>query len=90
MRISELEAALNYTFPEVDDYMTIGGLIYHQLGRIPSVGDMVNLSGARLIVMEMDNHRITKVKFQYIAKQDNANSDDTGKSEKGNNDLSTD
>ncbi|MBF0124477.1 MAG: HlyC/CorC family transporter [Magnetococcales bacterium] len=64
MRISELGAILNHAFPEGDDYMTIGGLIYHQLGRVPEVEDVVNLKdGAQVVVMEMDNHRITKVKF---------------------------
>ncbi|MEO5332617.1 MAG: hemolysin family protein [Magnetococcus sp. YQC-5] len=68
MRISELGPVLNYTFPDIDDYSTIGGLIYHQLGRVPIVGDTADLNKAHLEVMEMDNHRITKVKFQHIPK----------------------
>ncbi|MBF0160439.1 MAG: HlyC/CorC family transporter [Magnetococcales bacterium] len=64
MRISELGTILDYTFPEGDDYMTIGGLVYHRLGRVPAAGDVVELDkGAHVVVMEMDNHRITKVKF---------------------------
>ncbi|MBF0272303.1 MAG: HlyC/CorC family transporter [Magnetococcales bacterium] len=66
MRISELGSILNYTFPDVDDYSTIGGLIYHQLGHVPKVADAVNLAEARITVMEMDNHRITRVRFEHI------------------------
>ncbi|MBF0614708.1 MAG: HlyC/CorC family transporter [Magnetococcales bacterium] len=67
MRIAELGSVLNYIFPLGEDYITIGGLIYHQLGHVPVVEDAVILPGARIAVLEMDNHRITKVKFQHIA-----------------------
>ena len=42
----------------------MGGLIHHRLGRIAAVGDVLLLEGARLEVLEMDNHRITRVLFQ--------------------------
>jgi putative hemolysin len=65
VRVTELEPKLNYPFP-TGDYVTLGGLIYHRLGRIAVVGDVLALEGARLEVMEMDNHRITKVLFEEI------------------------
>lgn len=46
------------------DYVTLGGLVYHALGRIPTVGEVVELDGGLLKVLEMDKHRITKVLFQ--------------------------
>ncbi|MBF0214198.1 MAG: HlyC/CorC family transporter, partial [Magnetococcales bacterium] len=67
MRISELGSILSYTFPDVDDYSTIGGLIYHQLGHVPKVEDAVTLPGARIAVLEMDNHRITRVRFERVS-----------------------
>jgi CBS domain containing-hemolysin-like protein len=63
VRVTELEPKLNYPFP-TGDYVTLGGLIHHRLGRIAEVGDVLHLEGALLEVMEMDNHRITKVLFQ--------------------------
>jgi CBS domain containing-hemolysin-like protein len=63
VRVTELEPKLNYPFP-TGDYVTLGGLINHRLGRIPNVGDIVELEGARLEVLEMDMHRITKVLFR--------------------------
>ena len=62
VRVTELEPKLNYPFP-TGDYVTLGGLINHRLGRIASVDDVVDLEGARLKVLEMDKHRVTKVLF---------------------------
>lgn len=63
VRVTELEPKLNYPFP-TGDYVTLGGLINHRLGHIASVGDVVELEGARLEVLEMDKHRTTKVLFE--------------------------
>ncbi len=84
MRITELGPVLHYNFPEIDDYMTIGGLIYHQLGRVPIVGDEADLDKAHLEVLEMDNHRITKLMFQHIHNNVSlTKSDETSSSEAG-------
>jgi len=64
VRVTELEPKLNYPFP-TGDYVTLGGLINHRLSRVAQVGDVVPLEGAYLKVLEMDNHRITKVLFEY-------------------------
>ena len=66
IRVSELEPLVNFPFPE-GDFVTLGGLVYHELGRIPKVGDRVDLQSGRLEVLEMDKHRITKVLFQDLA-----------------------
>ena len=47
--------------------MTLAGLIYNVLGRVPEVGETVDIHSARLVVLEMDHHRITKVRFEDIA-----------------------
>ena len=63
VRVTELEPKLNFPFP-TGDYVTLGGLINHRLGRIAEVDDVIQLEGAYLKVLEMDNHRITKVLFE--------------------------
>jgi len=63
IRVTELEPKLNFPFP-TGDYVSLAGLLQHRLGRIAVVGDIVELEGARLKVMEMDRHRITKVLFE--------------------------
>ncbi|HWC74434.1 MAG TPA: hemolysin family protein [Gemmatimonadales bacterium] len=44
------------------DYTTIGGLIFGRLGRLPKVGDRVNLQGATFEILEMDGRRVGKVR----------------------------
>ena len=69
VRVTELEPKLNFPFP-TGDYVTLGGLIHHSLSRIATVDDVVKLEGADLTVLEMDNHRITKVLFQFHATEE--------------------
>ncbi len=64
VRVTELEPKLNFPFP-TGDFVTLGGLINHHLGRIAEVGDLVQLEGANLEVLEKDNHRVTKALFEY-------------------------
>jgi putative hemolysin len=67
MRVSDLEGLLDFPFPKDDDYVTLAGLFYKRLGSVPAVGDTVQLEGARLTVLEMDNHRITLLRFEDTA-----------------------
>jgi CBS domain containing-hemolysin-like protein len=45
-----------------DDYTTIGGLLFGRLGRLPKVGDRVNLQGATFEILEMDGRRVGRVR----------------------------
>ena len=71
VRVTELEPKLNFPFP-TGDYVTLGGLINHRLGRIAEVGDIVDLEGGRLEVLDMDVHRITKVRFEFQVEDEEA------------------
>jgi putative hemolysin len=42
-------------------YSTVSGLILHELGRIPKIGDATDWSGLRLEVVDMDGQRIDRV-----------------------------
>src|SRR5512145_1027642 len=44
------------------DYTTIGGLLFGRLGRLPKVGDRVNLQGATFEILEMDARRVGRVR----------------------------
>ena len=72
VRVTELEPKLNFPFP-TGDYVTLGGLINHALGRIATVGDTVELRGGRLKVLAMDAHRIVKVRFEFRVEDDSDN-----------------
>jgi CBS domain containing-hemolysin-like protein len=46
-----------------EDYDTLGGFIYDELGRIPKVGDVIEKRNLRLEVMSMDGKQIERVKL---------------------------
>ncbi|MBF0612894.1 MAG: HlyC/CorC family transporter [Magnetococcales bacterium] len=80
VRVSDLEASVDFPFPS-GDYVTLAGLVYHILGKIPKVGEVVEIEGATLKVMEMDNHRITKVSF-HPASYSSSENKEAGEAEK--------
>src|SRR6478735_6650008 len=51
----------NIEFEDEDEYDTVGGLIYHRIGGIPSPGDRVELDGLTLTVESTDGRRVGKV-----------------------------
>jgi CBS domain containing-hemolysin-like protein len=44
-----------------DEFDTVGGLIYHRVGGVPSPGDEVQVNGLRLTVESTDGRRVSKV-----------------------------
>lgn len=68
----EKELGLNLVTEENDDeFDTLGGLIFFQLGRVPVKGEIIpHISGIRFEVMEADPRRIQKVRI--ITKNINA------------------
>jgi len=62
LRDDELAEATGFTMPE-GDYETVAGLVLDRLGRIPDIGDEVELDGWRLAVMRMDRHRVADLRL---------------------------
>jgi len=48
-----------------DEYDTIGGLVMHELGRLPRRGDAVSLGGIRFSVVKADRRRIYTVQARF-------------------------
>ena len=44
-----------------EQYDTVGGLIYHQIGGVPKVGDRVTMDGITLTVESTDGRRVGKI-----------------------------
>jgi CBS domain containing-hemolysin-like protein len=51
----------NLGLEDEDEYDTVGGLIYHRIGGIPSPGDRVEVDGLTLTVETTDGRRVGKV-----------------------------
>jgi CBS domain containing-hemolysin-like protein len=48
---------------ESDDFDTVGGFVYHHLGRIPHVGDVVEREGLRVEVASVAGRRLRSLKI---------------------------
>jgi CBS domain containing-hemolysin-like protein len=44
-------------------YETLAGLVLSELGRIPEVGESVDVGGWRLTVMRRDRHRVAELRL---------------------------
>jgi CBS domain containing-hemolysin-like protein len=62
LRADEVADAVGFVMPE-GDYETVAGLVLERLGRIPDVGDEVELDGWRLTVTRMDRRRIADLRL---------------------------
>jgi CBS domain containing-hemolysin-like protein len=59
--------ALSLTAKEVD---TIGGLVYEQLGRVPIVGDQIEVDHAQLTVVASHGRRVTRVRVKRLPEEE--------------------
>jgi CBS domain containing-hemolysin-like protein len=50
---------------EQEDYNTMAGLVFGELGRAPEVGDTVRADGLELKVLEIDGSRIMRIEVQF-------------------------
>ncbi len=49
-----------------DESDTLGGLVYSMLGRVPAVGDWIDVAEVRLTVLSVEGRRIGTVKIQRL------------------------
>ncbi len=68
-RIQELNERLGLTLPEDEDFDTIGGFVFHELGRIPNVGEELIWHDVRIKVLEATRRRIHRVLIEVLTLQ---------------------
>ena len=61
---------------EAFDFETLGGLIYHLTGEIPSVGDTAEFGPLRMQVEAVDNNRIKQVRVEVTPRPVEADGDE--------------
>jgi CBS domain containing-hemolysin-like protein len=50
---------------EKDDFHTLAGLVFGELGRAPEVGDAVSVNGLQLTVLEVEGTRILRLEVEF-------------------------
>ncbi len=65
----EVEAAIGFEWPE-GRYETLGGLITAELGRLPQVGDRIEIEGWTFEVVAVDGFRVDRVRVHPPQERD--------------------
>jgi hemolysin (HlyC) family protein len=77
-RVSDHEAVVDARTPlrdvndtfdlhlDVDEYDTLGGLVYHELGKVPVAGDEVRVDGCVVTVLSTEGRRIKKLRLTLL------------------------
>jgi CBS domain containing-hemolysin-like protein len=68
LRGDELVEATGFMLPE-GDYETLAGLVLARLGRLPEVGDDLDVEDWRLTVMRRERNRIAELRLSHHPKQ---------------------
>jgi CBS domain containing-hemolysin-like protein len=61
--VEELEELFDVELAE-DDFITVGGLITHELGRLPHKGESLAIKGLVLEVIEVDQKKVKKLRIR--------------------------
>ena len=61
LTLEELNERLDLDLPTDADFETIGGLVFHELGRLPAKEDSVNAFGVAFTVIEVSDHTIRRL-----------------------------
>jgi len=54
------------SLPEEEAYDTIGGFVFHELGRIPNIGEELVWRDVRIKVLDATRRRIDRVRIQVL------------------------
>jgi CBS domain containing-hemolysin-like protein len=64
--IRDLDTQYGIELPVNAGFETLAGYLLFRLGRIPKAGEVVADDGRRFTILEMEHHRIARVKFERI------------------------
>ena len=68
-RIDDFNAYFGCEFTEEEDYETIGGLVMHELGRLPRPGERLEYGGFEFCVTRADRRRIDALKVVRVTQE---------------------
>jgi putative hemolysin len=66
LRIDELNDLLELELPEDEDFDTVAGFVYSELGYIPVSGEAFSTESAEFTVLEADERRIIKLRVRKL------------------------
>jgi CBS domain containing-hemolysin-like protein len=66
LELEELNERLGLELPTDAEYQTVGGLVFHELGRLPAKGESVNVAGVAFTVREVSDHTIRRLLVDLV------------------------
>jgi len=66
VHVDEINEQLGLEIPDDGEYETIGGFVFHELGRIPAVGEELVWRSVRLTVLAATPRRIERLKIEML------------------------
>lgn len=66
VRLDELNRRFDYGLPPSDDFDTIGGFAFSQIGCMPPVGKSFDWERLRITILEADARRIQRVRIELL------------------------
>jgi CBS domain containing-hemolysin-like protein len=72
VEVDHLNEMLSLDLPK-GEFETVGGLLYHRLGKIPARGEQMELGGVRITVLDGDARRIRRVKVEVTRRDEDEN-----------------
>src|SRR5262249_28627008 len=64
--LRDLETQYEIVLPREEGFETLAGFVMSQLGKIPKAGERFEFDGRRYTVLQMDGHRIVRVKIESL------------------------
>jgi len=64
--LRDLETQYDIVLPREEGFETLAGFVMSQLGKIPKSGERFEYDGRRYTVLQMDGHRIVRVKIENL------------------------
>ncbi len=69
LHIDDLNDAMQLEIPEDEDYDTVAGCVFSELGYIPEPGEQVTIDGAEFTILAADDRRITRLRVHRTGGQ---------------------
>jgi CBS domain containing-hemolysin-like protein len=62
--LEDVNRAIGVSLPLDEDFETVGGLVFHRLGRVPKVGDRLRVEDVDFTVMDADDRTVKRVRLE--------------------------
>ncbi|MHC5012011.1 MAG: transporter associated domain-containing protein, partial [Planctomycetota bacterium] len=70
MAIEEVNEALSISLPVPEDFETVGGLVFHRMGKVPRAGEHLTVDNVRLTVTDADERTVKRLRVEVVPRPD--------------------